>query len=64
MCDQDSRATGGLMTVTPTIPGGSASPPPNVVAYQREIIALVHQIQNEETLRRIYNLTSYLYIKK
>ena len=64
MCEQNCKTVGGVMTVTPTIPGGYDSPPPNVVVYQREMVTLVHQIRDEQTLKRVYDLVSYLYIKK
>ncbi len=37
---------------------------PNSADYQQELIHIIGQIQNEETLKRIYNLTSYLYVKE
>ena len=54
MCDQDSRATGGMMTVTPTIPGGYGSPPSSELEYLlKEIECIIKRNLNEQYLRRI-----------
>ncbi len=50
MCEQDNRTAGGVMTVTPTIPGGSESPPPNVVELAKRITSRVHSYKTIDLL--------------